>query len=107
MRSGLLALLVSASGVLPVSAAVSTTPERAAVVKPRVVSAPVRHDTDDPAIWVDPADPARTLIVGTDKDIDGALYVFGLDGRVRELGVFGVQGGLAAHAVAGDRGWLE
>lgn len=84
MRPGLLALLLSASGALSVSAAASTAPERAAVVKPRVVSAPVRHDTDDPAIWVDPADPARTLIVGTDKDIDGALYVFGLDGRARE-----------------------
>jgi 3-phytase len=84
MRPGLLALLLSASGALSVSAAASTAPERAAVVQPRVVSPPVRHDTDDPAIWVDPADPARTLIVGTDKDIDGALYVFGLDGRVRE-----------------------
>ena len=55
-----------------------------APVQPRVVSEPVRHDTDDPAIWVDPADPARTLIVGTDKDIDGALYVFGLDGRIKQ-----------------------
>ncbi|MFM7627630.1 MAG: phytase, partial [Gammaproteobacteria bacterium] len=53
-------------------------------VAPRVVSEPVRHDSDDPAIWVDPVDPARTLVVGTDKDIDGALYVFGLDGRVRD-----------------------
>ncbi|NBU24807.1 MAG: phytase [Gammaproteobacteria bacterium] len=77
--------------VLPILASLlSTTATSAsavaadAVVAPRVVSAPVRHDSDDPAIWVDPADPARTLVVGTDKDIDGALYVFGLDGRVRE-----------------------
>ena len=63
----------------PVPAMASGTP-----VAPRVVSEPVRHDSDDPAIWVDPVDPARTLVVGTDKDIDGALYVFGLDGRVRE-----------------------
>lgn len=68
----------------PWAAAAAGAAPTAGVVQPRVVTAPVRHDTDDPAIWVDPADPARTLVVGTDKDIDGALYVFGLDGRVRE-----------------------
>jgi len=52
-------------------------------VRPRVVTEPVRHDTDDPAIWVNPADPAASLVLGTDKDADGALYVFGLDGRIR------------------------
>jgi 3-phytase len=51
-------------------------------VAPRVVTAPVKHDTDDPAIWVHPTDPAQSLILGTDKDADGALYVFGLDGKV-------------------------
>lgn len=51
-------------------------------VMPRVVSEPVRHDTDDPAIWVNTADPAQSLVVGTDKDVDGALYVFDLQGRV-------------------------
>src|SRR5687767_12222997 len=52
-------------------------------VKPRVVTEPVRHDTDDPAIWVNSAEPAQSLVLGTDKDADGALYVFGLDGRIR------------------------
>lgn len=66
--------------VLPAAAAVAV----GAPVAPRAVSAPVRHDSDDPAIWVDPSDAARSLVIGTDKDIDGALYVFGLDGRVRE-----------------------
>lgn len=51
-------------------------------IKPRVVTEPVRHDTDDPAIWINRADPAASLIIGTDKDIDGALYVFGLDGKI-------------------------
>lgn len=55
----------------------------AKVVQPRVVTEPVRHDTDDPAIWIDPADPSRSLVLGTDKDVDGALYLFGLDGKVR------------------------
>ncbi len=52
-------------------------------VKPRVVSGPVKHDSDDPAIWVDRKNPANSLVLGTDKDADGALYVFGLDGKPR------------------------
>ncbi len=60
-------------------------------LKPRVVTAPVRHDTDDPAIWVNRADPAKSLVLGTDKDADGALIVFGLDGVERkELSVRGL-----------------
>jgi 3-phytase len=34
---------------------------------------------DDPAIWRNPADPAKSLIVGTDKK--AGLYVYGLDGK--------------------------
>lgn len=51
-------------------------------VLPRLVSEPVRHDTDDPAIWINPVDPAQSLVIGTDKDVDGALYVFDLQGRI-------------------------
>ncbi|HYD82769.1 MAG TPA: phytase, partial [Opitutus sp.] len=51
-------------------------------VKPRVITEPTRHDTDDPAIWVNPADPAKSLVLGTDKDTDGALYVYDLDGKI-------------------------
>ncbi|AWW29684.1 3-phytase [Echinicola strongylocentroti] len=50
-------------------------------VKPIYVSDSVIHDTDDPAVWVNPADPAKSLILGTDKDADGALYVFDLKGK--------------------------
>lgn len=52
-------------------------------VKPRVVTEPTKHDTDDPAIWINRANPAESLVLGTDKNVDGALYVFGLDGKVR------------------------
>jgi len=51
-------------------------------VAPRVVTEPVRHDSDDPAIWYNREDPAATLVLGTDKDRDGALYVFDLHGRI-------------------------
>jgi 3-phytase len=51
-------------------------------VVPRVVTQPVAHDADDVSLWINPADPARSLIVGTDKDTNGALYVFDLAGRI-------------------------
>jgi 3-phytase len=57
---------------------------RAASVKPRHITAPVAHDSDDPAIWVNAQHPEQSLIVGTDKHADGALYVFDLQGKVLE-----------------------
>lgn len=53
-----------------------------APVSPLVVTEPVKHDTDDPAIWIHPDDPSQSLIIGTDKDEDGALFVFDLQGRI-------------------------
>lgn len=48
-----------------------------------VVTQPVIEDSDDPAIWIDPADPSRSLILGTDKgDTTGGVYVFNLDGTI-------------------------
>lgn len=38
---------------------------------------------DDPAIWRNAAHPAQSLIVGTDKK--AGLYVYGLDGGVRDF----------------------
>lgn len=60
---------------LPVALAAAPEP-----VQPRVVTTVSRYDTDDPAIWVNRANPAESLVLGTDKDVDGALMVFGLDG---------------------------
>ncbi len=59
-----------------------TTTAAESPLAPRVVTEPVRYDTDDPAIWINAEDPAASLVVGTDKDADGALYVFGLDGKI-------------------------
>jgi 3-phytase len=52
------------------------------VVKPVFVTDTTLHDTDDPAIWINPENPAESLILGTDKDEDGALYVFDLQGKI-------------------------
>lgn len=38
---------------------------------------------DDPAIWRNPRQPGQSLIVATDKK--AGLYVYGLDGRVRDF----------------------
>lgn len=53
-------------------------------VKPLYVTEPVEFDTDDPAIWVNPVDPAQSLIIGTDKNENGGLYVYDLKGKIIE-----------------------
>lgn len=52
------------------------------VVKPVVITEAVQFDTDDPAIWINHEDTAKSLIVGTDKDENGGLYVFDLNGKI-------------------------
>lgn len=54
-----------------------------AVIQPVFITDTVAHDTDDPAIWINPANPAQSLIIGTDKDQDGGLYVFDLQGKLQ------------------------
>lgn len=49
---------------------------------PVIITDTTIHDTDDPAIWINPADPAQSLVIGTDKEADGGLYVFTLDGKM-------------------------
>jgi 3-phytase len=67
-----------------IAAALACTPVSvrapADVVRPDVVTDPVAGDSDDPAIWIHPTDPTRSLILGTDKG--GGLYTFDLDGKI-------------------------
>jgi 3-phytase len=51
-------------------------------LKPIFITDTTLHDTDDPAIWIHPTDPSKSLVIGTDKDEDGALYVFDLEGKI-------------------------
>jgi len=53
-------------------------------IKPVIVTDATQFDTDDPAIWVHPSDPSQSIILGTDKDVNGALYAFDLNGKVIE-----------------------
>lgn len=62
------------------------------VVKPLYTTDTVQFDSDDPAIWVNPKDPAQSLVIGTDKDENGALYVFDLKGKsIPEKTVHGLK----------------
>jgi 3-phytase len=60
----------------------STTGAGEPVLEPINVTQVLPHDTDDPAIWIDSLHPERSLILGTDKDADGGLYVYDLEGRI-------------------------
>ena len=42
----------------------------------------VEKDIDDPAIWYNNDDPSRSLIIGTQKDIQGGLIVYNLKGEI-------------------------
>ena len=55
-------------------------------VQPVVRTQAVGNDPDDPAIWVHPKDPSRSIVIGTNKvkAPDGAVVVFGLDGTIRQ-----------------------
>jgi 3-phytase len=50
-------------------------------------TAPLSNDPDDPAIWVHPKDPSRSLILGTMKVASpaGAIVAFGMDGQIRQV----------------------
>ncbi|NMH27786.1 phytase [Flavobacterium silvaticum] len=70
------------SAVFIASCGSGLAPLRADGIKPTVVTQKTPHDTDDPAIWINPSDASKSLVIGTDKDTDGALYVFDLSGKI-------------------------
>lgn len=58
--------------------ALDTTP-----IKPFVVTDTVVGDSDDPAIWINAANPAESIVLGTDKhDTNGGVYTFNLNGKI-------------------------
>lgn len=84
----LLSLLVFAAGSLAGCATVPPPgPLPAVGVAAKGETVPVGTNNadaaDDPAIWRNPANPAASLIVATDKK--AGLYVYGLDGQVRSF----------------------
>jgi 3-phytase len=83
LRPFCLLLLIALAGCAPAP----PQPVKTAVdISPAITTEPVTDDADDPAFWVNPADPAQSLIIGTNKvkAPRGALAVFSLDGKLRQ-----------------------
>lgn len=66
------------------ASATNDTLLQTSTLEPIFITDTTKHDTDDPAIWINPANPAESLVIGTDKDEDGALYVYDLKGKIVE-----------------------
>jgi 3-phytase len=56
--------------------------DTADIVKPLYTTQPVEFDTDDPAVWINKQDSSKSLVIGTDKDENGGLYVYDLKGNI-------------------------
>lgn len=53
-------------------------------IYPDVITEKTLQDTDDPAIWIHPTDTKKSIVFGTDKETNGAIYAFDLDGKIIE-----------------------
>ncbi|MDR6525632.1 3-phytase [Chryseobacterium rhizosphaerae] len=73
---------IIAVSVFPFAISCTGQKELGEKLKPTVITETVAHDTDDPAIWINPEDASKSIIIGTDKDTDGGLYAFDLNGKI-------------------------
>lgn len=81
------ALGISAGSPQPLTVAVSPT---FPIVHPTVETDPVgsaADAADDPAIWANPANPAASWVIGTDKQ--GGLHVYDMHGKSRHFAADG------------------
>ena len=53
-------------------------------IAPDVITEKTPNDTDDPAIWINPDDASKSIVFGTDKETNGGIYAFDLDGKIIE-----------------------
>jgi len=79
MRAVTLAAALTAASLA--SSGLAQTAEVKALAETVPVGTSMDDAADDPAIWRNRRDPAKSLIVATDKK--AGLYVYGLDGKVR------------------------
>ncbi len=80
IQAGIILLLLAQCRTAPQS--LKQEKDSAGIIRPAVVTEKVKYDSDDPAIWSNPDDPSQSLVLGTDKNEDGALYVFDLKGKI-------------------------
>lgn len=79
MKKSAISLLILA-GIAGCKAGQPTATTPRLTVVPVIITEQVAGDSDDPALWIHPTDPSRSLILGTDKG--GALYTFDLEGKI-------------------------
>lgn len=53
-------------------------------IAPDIITEFTLNDTDDPAIWVNPKNAEESIVFGTDKKTNGAIYAFDLEGKIIE-----------------------
>ena len=51
-------------------------------ISPDVITEKTPNDTDDPAIWINSNNPAESIVFGTDKETNGGIYAFDLEGKI-------------------------
>ncbi len=51
-------------------------------ITPDIITESTLNDTDDPAIWINHKDPSKSIVFGTDKETNGAIYAFDLGGKI-------------------------
>jgi 3-phytase len=66
------------------SIVVSCKREQLPEILPDIITEKSLHDTDDPAIWINYQNPEQSIVFGTDKDTDGAIYAYDLNGKIIE-----------------------
>lgn len=53
-------------------------------IAPDVITEKTPNDTDDPAIWIHPDDASKSIVFGTDKETNGGIYAYDLNGKIME-----------------------
>jgi 3-phytase len=91
----MLLLVLSCSHGKEQPGALTESSRIAEIIRPDIITDTVKHDSDDPAIWINQKDPSQSLVIGTDKGGDtgdGAVYVFDLNGKeIKEKTVHGIN----------------
>ncbi len=82
--------------------ACSQKPQSPPSVAPRFITDTLPYDSDDPAFWLHPTQPDSSLFWGTDKDENGGVYAFNLQGKkLNHLSVFPLNRPNNCHIVQG------
>lgn len=61
---------------------VSCSQSNLSAVPPDIITEKTPNDTDDPAIWINWENPSESIVFGTDKETNGGVYAFDLQGRI-------------------------